>query len=194
LALPENTPGITRVESLFTYHIFGYPAELQKWQSDVASYSLEVGGLVGSARRFSLTQITGDFDAVEDEVILQCMTNIHWGRVRVRGARISDVLNAVGTDKGAVKVALRGAEGFTTDLFLEEIVGDADRFLLVYEMNGRPLSAQHGFPIRSSASGKYGFKWCKWLVAMEVVDYDYKGHYEGRRGWSDKAVRGRPVQ
>ncbi len=60
-------------------------------------------------------------------------------------------------------------------------------------MNGEALTPEHGFPLRSVAKGKYGFKWCKWLVSLEVRDHDYKGHYEGNRAWSDQAVRGRPV-
>lgn len=55
------------------------------------------------------------------------------------------------------------------------------------------LPPDHGFPLRLTADGKYGFKWCKWLTEVEVVDYDYKGHYEGKGGWSDAGTRGQPV-
>ena len=51
----------------------------------------------------------------------------------------------------------------------------------------------HGFPIRITADGRYGYKWCKWPVEIEAVDYDYKGHYEGKRRWSDKGIRGTRV-
>jgi hypothetical protein len=44
-----------------------------------------------------------------------------------------------------------------------------------------------------TADERYGYKWPKWLIEICLVDYDYKGHYEGRRGWSDKGVRGQPV-
>ena len=60
-------------------------------------------------------------------------------------------------------------------------------------MNGEPLPADHGFPVRATADGRYGYKWCKWLSAVELVDYDFKGHYEGRRRWSDAGIRGQPV-
>lgn len=52
------------------------------------------------------------------------------------------------------------------------------------------LPLDHGFPLRLTADGKYGFNWCKWLTEVE---YDYKGHYEGKRGWSDAGTRGQPV-
>jgi len=121
------------------------------------------------------------------------MTNIHWGRVQVKGARLWDVLKRAGIDNNAFKVGFEGGEGFSTDLFVEEIRCDPDKYLLAYEMNRQPLTPQHGFPLRIVAEGKYAYKWCKWLTAIEVMDYNYKGHYEGKRGWSDKALRGKPV-
>ncbi len=135
MSRPENTPGLTGVDGLFTYHIFGYPAQLPQWRGDIASYALEVTGCVTSPRRYSLAQIADGFRQVEDEVILQCMTNVHWGRIRVKGARLYDVLQEAQVREVGCKVALAGAEGFTTDLFLEEIDRQPDNFLLIYEVN-----------------------------------------------------------
>jgi len=104
-----------------------------------------------------------------------------------------DVLEQAGIDAGATKVALRGGEGFSTDIWLRDLREEPDAFLLAYAMNGEPLPAEHGFPVRLTADGRYGFKWCKWLTEIELVDYNFKGHYEGRRRWSDAGLRGRPV-
>jgi DMSO/TMAO reductase YedYZ molybdopterin-dependent catalytic subunit len=93
----------------------------------------------------------------------------------------------------ALKIGLFGGEGFTTDLFVEEVKAEPDRFILAYEMNGQPLTADHGYPLRVVAEGKYAYKWCKWLTTIELTDRDFKGHYEGKRGWSDRATRGLPV-
>ncbi len=194
MSRPEDTPGITEVPRLFTYHIFGTPSALRSWRRDISSWTLSVHGLVREPRRYSLHDLRSSFEPVTLEAILQCMTNIHWGRVRMRGARALDVLLDAGLEDSATKVGLRGGEGFTTDWFLEEVRKNPDLFLLVYEINDSPLTPEHGYPVRSAAKGKYGFKWCKWLTEMEAVDYDYKGHYEGRRGWSDLGIRGRPVQ
>jgi DMSO/TMAO reductase YedYZ molybdopterin-dependent catalytic subunit len=192
-SLPENTAGITPVEDLFVYHIFGEPPALRKWQARPETYRLELKGLVASPRALSAKDIREEFEPVSATVILQCMTRIHWGRVDVKGARLLDVINSAAPRPGALKAAIFGGEGFTTDLFLDEIRTEPGRFLLAYEMNGEPLTADHGFPLRVVAEGKYAYKWCKWLTAIEIVDYDFKGHYEGRRRWSDKATRGEPV-
>jgi DMSO/TMAO reductase YedYZ molybdopterin-dependent catalytic subunit len=190
---PEDTAGITPVEDLFIYHIFGNPRTLRTWQARPDSYRFELKGLVESPQSFSAEDIRKKFESVSAVVILQCMTRIHWGRVEVKGARLLDVINSASPKPGAFKAAIFGGEGFTTDLFLDEIRNEPGRFLLAHELNGGPLTADHGFPLRVVADGKYAYKWCKWLTAIEIVDYDFKGHYEGKRHWSDKATRGQPV-
>ncbi len=191
--LPETTEGITPVEDLFVYHIFGEPPGLQKWQARPDSFRFELRGLVDAPQSFSAWDIRERFEPVSAIVILQCMTRVHWGRVKVKGARLLDVINSASPKTGAIKAAIFGGEGFMTDLFLEEIRNEPGRFLLAYEMNAEPLTGDHGFPLRVVAEGKYAYKWCKWLTAIEIVDYDFKGHYEGKRRWSDMATRGEPV-
>lgn len=194
MSLPEDTDRLTTVGELFTYHIFGMPREMVQWEKDENAFSLAITGLVDSPQRLSLKQIRDLFGPFSAAMVLQCMTNIHWGRVLFTGPRILDIIDYVGLSGDAIKVALHGADGFDTDLWIDEIRERPDAFLLAYAMNDEPLTPDHGFPIRITADGKYGYKWCKWLTEIEVVDTDYKGHYEGKRRWSDKATRGQPVQ
>jgi DMSO/TMAO reductase YedYZ molybdopterin-dependent catalytic subunit len=49
--------------------------------------------------------------------------------------------------------------------------------LLCYEMNGVPLPAEHGFPLRLIAPGCYGVANVKWLTRIEVVDQRYAGRF-----------------
>jgi len=193
MSLPEDDPRITPASELFTYHIFGMPREMRRWQKDAGSYSLAVKGLVDSELSLSVNDVRERFEPVSARMVLQCMTRVHWGRMRFTGARLLDVLEQAGPGPGARKVALHGADGFDTDLLIDEIRERPDAFLLAYAMNDEPLTPDHGFPVRLTADGKYGYKWCKWLSVVEVVDHDYKGHYEGNRGWSDAATRGEPV-
>jgi DMSO/TMAO reductase YedYZ molybdopterin-dependent catalytic subunit len=193
MSLPEDAPGITPTGQLFRYDIHGLPAELRRWSEDPSLFRLKVGGCVGRESSLSLRDLRDRFEPVKIEAVLQCMTRVHWGRVLIRGARLWDILQDCQVHKQAEKIALHGAEGFSTDLFLGEVAGQPERFLLVYEMNGESLTGEHGFPLRIAAIGKYAYKWCKWLTEISVLDYDYKGHYEGKRGWSDKASRGERV-
>jgi len=193
MSSPEDDTRVTPVEELFTYHIFGVPDECQRLTADPAGYSLAVTGLVGETLALSLDDLKGGFAEHSAEMILQCMTNVHWGRILVAGARLLDVVERAAPSEAAWKVALRGADGFTSDLSLGEIRDNPEGFLLAYSMNGEPLELEHGFPVRLASDGRYGYKWPKWLVEVDLVDHDFKGHYEGRRGWSDKGIRGERV-
>jgi DMSO/TMAO reductase YedYZ molybdopterin-dependent catalytic subunit len=193
MGLPENQPGITPVDELFTYHIFGSPPDLEAWQRDPDSYRLELCGLVKAPAQLSVADVRGQYEPVSADMVLQCMTNVHWGRIHLTGARLLDVLERIGLAEGGAKLAIRGADGFDTDLWIQSLRDEPEAFLLAYEMNGEPIAPEHGFPIRLTADGRYGYKWCKWLSQIEVVDHDYKGHYEGKRRWSDEATRGTKV-
>jgi DMSO/TMAO reductase YedYZ molybdopterin-dependent catalytic subunit len=52
--------------------------------------------------------------------------------------------------------------------------------LLCCEMNGVPLPAAHGFPVRLIAPGWFGVANVKWLTRIELVDHRYAGRFMGR--------------
>ena len=53
-------------------------------------------------------------------------------------------------------------------------------------MNYETLPVVQGFPVRIVAPNHLGYKWVKWVVRIEVVNYDHLGFWESR-GWSDDA-------
>jgi len=191
--MPEGDPSLTPLSEFFCYHIFGLPRALQAWQEDVSSYSLQIGGLIDPPVKLSLAEIREAHEPVSRVLVLQCMSKVRWGRIGFTGARLWDVLQTAGIPRGAFKLAIHGADGYATDLTVEEVRRQPDAFLLAYAMGGGTVPPQHGFPLRSTADGKYGYKWCKWVQTLEVVDYDYRGYYETHYGWSDAGTRGQPV-
>ena len=52
--------------------------------------------------------------------------------------------------------------------------------LLCYEMNGAPLPADHGAPVRLIAPDWYGVANVKWLTRIEVTDTRYQGRFMAR--------------
>jgi len=52
--------------------------------------------------------------------------------------------------------------------------------LLCYEMNGEPLPASHGAPLRLLVPGWYGVANVKWLDRIEVIDTRFAGHFMAR--------------
>jgi sulfoxide reductase catalytic subunit YedY len=56
--------------------------------------------------------------------------------------------------------------------------------LLAYEMNGEPLSLEHGAPVRLRAETLLGFKMVKYLRSIELVA-DYRTIWEGQGGFRE---------
>jgi DMSO/TMAO reductase YedYZ molybdopterin-dependent catalytic subunit len=52
--------------------------------------------------------------------------------------------------------------------------------LLCYEMNGSPLPAEHGYPLRLIAPGWYGVANVKWLTRIELRDGRFAGRFMAR--------------
>jgi DMSO/TMAO reductase YedYZ molybdopterin-dependent catalytic subunit len=94
-----------------------------------------------------------------------------------RGVRLSTVLRAAGLRHDAVDVLPEGLDPsyVTAGVDLGHVrrplpVAKAlDDVLLAYEMNGRPLLPDHGFPVRVVVPGWVGISSIKWLGQIEVA-------------------------
>jgi DMSO/TMAO reductase YedYZ molybdopterin-dependent catalytic subunit len=53
--------------------------------------------------------------------------------------------------------------------------------LLCYEMNGKPLPAANGFPLRLIAPRWFGISNVKWLTRIEVLDSRFEGPLQAQR-------------
>jgi DMSO/TMAO reductase YedYZ molybdopterin-dependent catalytic subunit len=64
--------------------------------------------------------------------------------------------------------------------------------LLAYEMNGKPLPAAHGYPLRAIVPGWYGMASVKWLGQIVLSATPYNGYFQSvdYAYWQD--VAGRP--
>ena len=64
---------------------------------------------------------------------------------------------------------------YTTNLPLEAC-NDAD-VLLTYKWNGRPLTKEHGGPVRMIIPKRYAWKGAKWIKEITFSDRDEKGFW-----------------
>lgn len=91
--------------------------------------------------------------------------NAHW-----RGVRIKDLLNLVVAPPGAalrvVSLERNGAYGVTT---MESEYAHDPLTLLALDLNGAPLSIDHGFPARVIAPARPGVLQTKWVSRLEVI-------------------------
>ncbi|MBM3470403.1 MAG: molybdopterin-binding oxidoreductase [Armatimonadetes bacterium] len=155
----------------------------------IEGWTLEIVGLVGRPIRLTYEQVRAMPHVVRYHT-LECISNNVGGdligNALWRGVRFRDLIaSAGGVGPGAVRFALRCADGYTEGLPVAEAMHpDA---MLAYEMNGQRLSPSHGFPVRLLVPGLYGMKNTKWLTKIEAVPTQFAGYWQAS-GWSDEAV------
>ena len=90
------------------------------------------------------------------------------------GVLLKDVLEAVGVGPGAVFVAYYGEDDFLSRgvPITKALDGHS---MLAWAMNGEPLPAFHGFPLRLLAPGFPGSAQGKWLKRLWVRDREHDG-------------------
>jgi DMSO/TMAO reductase YedYZ molybdopterin-dependent catalytic subunit len=120
--------------------------------------------------------------AVSQPWLLGAVGNAEW-----TGVPVLDVLAGAGVLEGALEVlftgADRGVEGDVEQVYeralpLEEAM--RPDVLLAFEMNGAPLTPQHGFPLRLLVPGWYGMASVKWLERITVLSEPYAGYQNAR--------------
>jgi len=113
-----------------------------------------------------------------------------WPLLEEAGVR-DDAVEIVfsGADRG---VGFEGDQAFARSLPIEEV--RRPEVMLAYEMNGRPLEPQHGFPVRLLVPGWYGMTSVKWLSRIEAVTEPFHGEEQmGFRYQRDTDDPGEPV-
>jgi sulfite oxidase len=96
------------------------------------------------------------------------------GNARWTGVRLIDVLEQVGVKNDAAHVWLEGNDTGPDGRFGGSIPiprvydKEAPPVLLAFEMNDKPLSPDHGFPVRAIVPGFIGARSVKWLSRILV--------------------------
>lgn len=90
---------------------------------------------------------------------------LRWGGVRFRTFFEHRIAPMMGHPCSVAGVALRAQDGYRTTMLLEDLL--AHDVLLADELNGEPLSIEHGAPLRIVAPQHYGYKSLKHLAKLE---------------------------
>lgn len=150
---------------------------------DISDYRLEITGLVERPQSLRYSEITS-MPAYQKVTTLNCVEG--WSVTYLwRGVKIRDLLEKAGYDPEAKLVIFRSHDGYSTSLPLDFIV--KRDILLAYSQNGIALPAERGFPFQVVAEDQFGYKWAKWITAIEVSnDTDFRGYWE-QRGYDNTA-------
>ncbi len=156
---------------------------------DLNSWNFSVKGMVENPIQFSYADIR-KLPAINQMLTLECISNPPDGtaisNATWTGVKLRPILERAKVKRGAKFVAMRGADGYHTVLPVEELMRQEN--FLPYLMNGDPLPAEHGYPLRIFIPGKYGMKQPKWITELEFADHEIPGYWE-TRGWSDTCWR-----
>ncbi len=117
---------------------------------------------------------------------IHCVTG--WSRraLAFRGWPLTEVLAAAGVTDEARYVRFIAHSHRAHDTSLPLALALADTWL-VHEIDGGPLSAEHGGPLRTVTPGRYFYKSLKWLVAIELLAEDRPGYWERVSAYHNEA-------
>src|SRR3984885_5496167 len=169
---------------------------------DASAWRLDVRGLVRRPLSLSLHDMT-QLPAETAVVTLECAGN---GRTRFRpqapgvqwglgaagpaewtGPLLADVLARAGVEPDASEVVFGGADSGAVDGLPHSIrferslpVRDAmeSGAMLAYAMNGHPLPARHGYPLRLVVPGWYAVASVKWLTDIRLTGDPFDGYFQ----------------
>jgi len=150
----------------------GYPS------MPVDDYRLAVTGAVANPLSLSFddlaqmpqTQMTKDF---------QCVTGWRVDDVPWSGVLLRDVLIAAGANTSHTALRFFSFDGaYTESLTMAQSL--RDDVLVASSMYGKPITREHGGPVRLYVAPMYGYKSIKWMSGIEVVDEVVPGYWEQR--------------
>lgn len=110
---------------------------------------------------------------VEPDVATRRVGNVSW-----RGALLWPLLEKAGVQSRASLAWLEAPDhgtfaGTQSERYIKDLPLDVVRerpVLLAWEMNGAPLTAEHGFPVRAVVPGYFGTNSVKWVSRVYLAD------------------------
>lgn len=120
----------------------------------------------------------------DDTSDFHCVTT--WSKLNMnwQGVRLLDLAALVQPKETATHIMCYGYDKYTTNLSLEEAI--KPDVLLVHTVEGNPLPAAHGGPVRMITPQLYAWKGSKWINRIEFLTANRLGFWE-ERGYSNTA-------
>ena len=195
----------TPAEKFFAFH------QTTTIRADAAAWRLRIGGLVRRTMELSLPDLLKRADRREMAATIECSGNTTDPRIMNglvstaawSGVSLAAILNECSLLPEAREVVFLGMDaeedrkfeaGGTSylsphgwSLFVQDALWPDN--LLAFRMNGEPLTAEHGFPLRLVMPGWYGMSQIKWLTRIEVIDRHYEGRHMARNYQSLRALQ-----
>ena len=162
--------GAVRVPLLLTYN------DIRQLPSETRVATLECAG---NSRVFLVPQVAGA------QWELGAVGNAEWTGVALRS-----LLERAGLEQDACEIVFEGADRGTPSeppvppgpisyaRSLPRHKAMEPEVLIAYQMNGRDLPLDHGYPMRVVVPGHYGMASVKWLTHIEAVKEPFAGYWQ----------------
>jgi DMSO/TMAO reductase YedYZ molybdopterin-dependent catalytic subunit len=166
--------------------------ELRSMRSETRVATLECAG---NSRVFLVPQVQGA------QWELGAVSNAEWTGVPLRA-----LLERAELEEDACEIVLEGADRGTPKeepvppepisyaWSLPRAKAIQPEVLIAYQMNGRDLPRDHGFPVRAIVPGHYGMASVKWLTSIHVVREPFHGYWNTSDYAYWASVDGKPVR
>ena len=191
LDLRQLTSYITPEQHYFVVAHYGVP------QLDAAAWRLDVRGRVANPRSYTLDELKKRTRA-QRECTFECggnrgptIMNRMIGNARWTGTALWPLIQDAKPLGDALEVICWGADEGEEDIRKEKYrqcfarsmtlsdLAKSDA-ILAWEMNGEPLTPDHGFPVRVVVPGWYGVQNVKWVNSLEVSPDRFMGRFQAR--------------
>ena len=107
-----------------------------------------------------------------------CVTT--WSRLdnTWEGVSFRAIAERVQPKPAAKFVMVHGSDGYYTNVGLEWLMDDD--VLVAWSHDGKPLTPEHGGPLRLVVPKLYAWKSAKWISGLEFLERDRRGFWEER--------------
>jgi DMSO/TMAO reductase YedYZ molybdopterin-dependent catalytic subunit len=146
-------------------------------ETDLDSWRLKIDGLVETPVDWTWSDLLAQ-PQTDDVSDIHCVTS--WSRYdnHWTGVAAVHVLALVQPRQDANYVVFHAADGYTTNVRRDMF--DAQDVILAHSWEGKPLTREHGGPLRVVMPQYYFWKSAKWLTRIEFVAIDRPGFWEIR--------------
>ena len=185
LGVPGAEPFLTPVDAFYRIDTALVVPQVRR-----DDWSLRIHGLVDRELTLTYDELVSR-PLLERYVTLSCVSNEIGGdlvgNARWLGVSLADLLAEAGIDAAATQLASRSIDGWTCGTPVSAVTDGRDALLAV-AMNGEPLPAEHGYPVRMVIPGLYGYvSATKWVTELELTTWEDFSGYWVPRGWAREA-------
>ncbi|MFC8782029.1 molybdopterin-dependent oxidoreductase [Streptomyces nigra] len=158
---------------------------------DETNYALKVRGLVDRPKTYTLADLRA---MVQTRVVADVLCTDGWrvDDTPFEGVRLADILDDVGVRSPGAAIRFTCFDGAYSESLTLEQARRSD-VLVALKMQDKPITHEHGGPVRLFVAPMYFYKSAKWLSGISVTDKVVPGFWEERGyaidGWLDGADR-----